>query len=157
MAVSLRRATAADEGVTFSWANDPATRAASFHSAAIERGEHERWLQASLAGERRLLFIAESQGLPVGVLRLDRLSPECAELGLTVAPERRGQGLARLVLQAGIQEARQLGLTSLVALIRPENARSIQSFSRAGFQLVAQEPVHGQPALRYELQLAPER
>lgn len=151
MDLSLRRATAGDAELTFTWANDPATRAASFRSAIIERSEHERWLQGSLAGERRLLFIAESAGLPLGVLRLDELSTGCAEIGITVAPERRGQGLALLVLQAGIQRARQLGLARLVARIRPENDRSLRSFRRAGFEPVGAEEVCGQPALRYEL------
>lgn len=156
MDLSLRRATAADAELTFGWANDPATRAASFHCAAIERGEHERWLQGSLAGEQRVLFIAERAGLPVGVLRLDRVSPECAEIGITVAPERRGQGLALPVLQAGIQHARRLGVMWLVARIRPENVRSLHSFSNAGFRPVGPEVVHGQPALRYELHLVRE-
>lgn len=155
MDLSLRPATAADADITFSWVNDPATRAASFHSAAIERDEHERWLQSSLGGERRVLLIAEREGVAVGVLRLERLSPGCAELGITVAPEHRGQGLALSVLHAGIQQAGQLGLTRLVARIRPDNTRSLRSFSRAGFQPQGQEQAHGQPALRYELRLEP--
>lgn len=153
MDLSLRRATAADVDVTFAWANDPETRAQSFHSSPIERSEHERWLRSSLDGERRVLFIAESDGQPVGVLRLDRSSPGQAEIGITIAPARRGQGLAALLLRAGLERARELRLTLLVALIRPENARSIRSFLRAGFLPAGQEAVHGQPALRYELTL----
>lgn len=153
MDVSLRPATAADAELTYAWASDPETRAASFQPAAFPRQEHERWLQASLAGEQRVLSIAERAGQPVGLLRLDRVSPRCAELGITVAPERRGQGLAQLVLRAGIQHARELGLSTLVARIRPDNARSIRSFLRAGFSATAEEEVHGQRARRYELRL----
>src|SRR5688572_19368988 len=157
MDVTLRPATAADADVTFRWANDPETRAASFHSAAIERGEHERWLQRSLAGTERVLFIAERQGVAVGVMRLDYVSAGRAEIGITVAPEQRGQGLALQVLLAGIERARQLGIERLVARIRPDNERSVRSFARAGFCYAEREVVHGQPALRYELRVERER
>ena len=115
-----------------------------------------RLAQRSLDGARRSLAIAERAGQPVGLLRLDPVSPGCAELGITVAPEHRGQGLAPLILRAGIQHARQLGLTRLVARIRPDNARSIRSFLRAGFSAAGVEEVHGQRALRYELWLTVE-
>jgi RimJ/RimL family protein N-acetyltransferase len=157
MDVTLRPATAADAEITFRWANDPETRAASFRSAAIERGEHERWLLRSLAGTERVLFIAERQGLPVGVLRLDRSLAGQAEIGITVAPEQRGQGLALQVLLAGIERARELGIERLVARIRPDNERSVRSFARAGFCRAEREAVHGQPALRYELRVARDR
>ncbi len=153
MVVSLRAATAGDLELTFGWANDLETRAASFHGATIERGEHERWLRSAISGERRLLFIAERAGVPVGVLRIERQSAERAELGITVAPEQRGQGLAVQVLQAGVERARELGLKLLLARIRPDNLRSLQSFARAGFLLVGRELVQGQPALCYELRL----
>jgi RimJ/RimL family protein N-acetyltransferase len=151
--VALRAATAEDCERTWRWANDPETRAASFNSAPIERADHERWFSSSLGSPVRALWIAELDGSSIGILRLDRCAPERAEIGVTVAPERRGQGLALPLLQAGVHRARSLGLEQLVARIRPTNERSLRSFVRAGFRAAGREVVAGQDALRYELRL----
>jgi len=45
-AVRLRRATASDADLLLDWANDPVTRAASFHPDPIDRSGHVRWLAA---------------------------------------------------------------------------------------------------------------
>lgn len=160
--VRLRPATQKDLERTFAWANDPDTRTASFRSALIERTTHQLWLSSSLERPDRKLWIAELDGDPIAVLRLDYCEGACgdgsdagtwAEVGLNLAPERRGQGLSSAVLAAGLRAARDLGLTRLVARIRPSNERSIRCFTRAGFQAAGQEQVAGQAALRYELDL----
>jgi len=166
----LRPATQKDLERTFAWANDPDTRTASFRSALIERTVHQLWLSSSLERPDRKLWIAELDGEPIAVLRLDLCEGACgegagassagasdagawAEVGLNLAPERRGQGLSGAVLAAGLRAARDLGLTRLVARIRPSNERSIRCFTRAGFRAAGQEQVAGQAALRYELDL----
>lgn len=151
--VALRAATPEDLDRTFTWANDPLARAASFQSAPIERAVHERWFASSLARHDRTLWIAELAGEPIGVLRLDCSALGWAEVGLNLAPERRGQGLALPVLMAGLNAAQALGLPRLVARIRPSNERSIRCFTRAGFRGARRELVAGQEALRYELEL----
>jgi len=161
--VRLRPATQKDLERTFAWANDPDTRTASFRSALIERTVHQLWLSSSLERPDRKLWIAELDGEPIAVLRLDigeggsvgsgSDAGAWAEVGLNLAPERRGQGLSSAVLAAGLCAARELGLTHLVARIRPSNERSIRCFQRAGFRAAGQEQVAGQAALRYELEL----
>jgi RimJ/RimL family protein N-acetyltransferase len=161
--VSLRPATHQDLERTFAWANDPDTRTASFRSALIERTVHELWLSSSLERADRRLWIAELDGEPIAVLRLDICAGACgdggdhagawAEVGLNLAPDRRGQGLSSAVLGAGLRAANELGLTRLVARIRPSNERSIRCFTRAGFRAAGQEHVAEQAALRYELEL----
>jgi RimJ/RimL family protein N-acetyltransferase len=151
--VVLRAATRLDLERTFDWANDPDTRSASFQSAPIERRVHESWFNGSLQRPGRMLWIAELAGEPIAVLRLDRSELAWAEVGLNLAPERRGQGLSLLVLEAGLRAAGELGLSRLVARIRPSNERSIRCFTRAGFRAAGSEHVAGQEALRYELEL----
>jgi RimJ/RimL family protein N-acetyltransferase len=155
MNVRLRAVTPEDCERTFGWANDPATRAASFRSAPIERAEHERWFRGSLDSPVRALLIAELEGAAIAVVRFDYSESNGTELSLTLAPERRGQGLSLPVLQAAVRRARNEGLARLVARIRPANERSIRSFTRAGFQPCGREEVAGQEALRYELRLEP--
>ena len=151
-AVSLRPARPDDCRLVFDWANDPATRAASFHSEVIAFEDHARWYEGSLGGTRRYLRIAELDAAPVGLVRFDRLDADetRAEIGINLAPEHRGRRLAVPILLAATEEASALGLRTVVARIRPENAPSIRAFERAGYRFVAEERVSGFEAFRYE-------
>lgn len=151
--IDLRVATPEDCDRVLAWANDPATRAASFRSAPIARADHERWFASSLENPGRSLFIAELEGEPVAVVRFDHSGPGSAELSLNIAPARRGQRLSVPVLLAAGRRARALGLARLVARIRPANEASLRSFGGAGFRLTGREELAGQDALRYELLL----
>jgi RimJ/RimL family protein N-acetyltransferase len=149
--VVLRPARAEDCRRVFEWATDPDTRAASFHTDPIPWEDHERWYAASLASESRHLRIAESDGTPAGLVRLDRTEDdEAVEIGINLAPARRGRGLAVPMLLAALAEARTLGFTRVVARIRPDNLRSIRAFERAGFAFAREERVNGSEARRYE-------
>ena len=90
----LRPAVESDRDLVFVWANDPLTRAMSFSSEPISATDHARWFAKALAGHGRRLFVAESDGAPLGVLRLD-FSTEArhsAEVGINLAESARGRG-----------------------------------------------------------------
>ncbi|HVJ13820.1 MAG TPA: GNAT family N-acetyltransferase [Polyangiaceae bacterium] len=153
--VTLRTASLADCELVFDWANDPVTRAMSFNQAQITRAEHVAWFAASLDDERRQMFVAEDEA---GALALVRFSayehrPDAAEIGINLAPQRRGQGLGRAVLELASTEAARRGIRRLIARIRPENAASQRAFQRAGYELRAEEPIGEIVALRYEIDL----
>ncbi len=151
--IRLRPAGEADSAAVLRWANDPTTRAASFTSRPIEPEEHARWFAASLDPDTpRRLFIVELDGQAAGLLRFQLADPR-AEVGINLAPERRGRGFGVATLVAGSALALELGLTRLVAHIRPANQASRNAFERAGYTLVGPAKVSGQPALRYELEL----
>jgi spore coat polysaccharide biosynthesis predicted glycosyltransferase SpsG/L-amino acid N-acyltransferase YncA len=99
--MSVRDATLADARLLLDWRNDPATRAASRASAEVTVAEHAAWLESSLAREDRLLLVAEDGAGPVGTVRWDRRAEREWEVSITVAPARRGLGLARPLLEAG--------------------------------------------------------
>lgn len=152
--VALRPATEADCELLFAWANDPATRAMSFKTAPIEHAEHVAWFTASVADPARRLFIAGDDAGAIGLVRFSLFGEHgAAEVGINLAPERRGQGLALPVLLAATEQARDLGVGLLIARIRPENAASRRAFSRAGYVLRGEEAVGSAAALRYELAL----
>ena len=90
--LTLRPATLADAERLLRWRNDPATRAASHHAGEVPPDDHRRWLSESLQNPRRQLFIAESEGQAVGVVRADE-GRDAIELSWTVAPEARGRGV----------------------------------------------------------------
>jgi RimJ/RimL family protein N-acetyltransferase len=147
--IRLREAAEHDCDRVFAWANDSETLAASFRSDSIPLEEHRAWYAQTL--ERgRTLFILESDGVfPVGLARLDPIGVHAAEVGLIIAPECRGRGLAARAIAAVIAGAAAEQFTHFVAKIRPTNARSQRAFLRAGFVLDGEEVVAGVRALRY--------
>jgi spore coat polysaccharide biosynthesis predicted glycosyltransferase SpsG/RimJ/RimL family protein N-acetyltransferase len=100
-AVDVRAATMDDAERLLRWRNDPDTRRSSRDQAEIGLDQHREWLAASLEREDRLLFVASDADGDVGTVRWDRVDDGGWEVSITVAPERRGQGLARPLLAAG--------------------------------------------------------
>ena len=107
--VRLRPATLEDAQQLFAWRNDPQSRAQSLQQQPVEWQAHLLWLQASLQNPDRQLYIAESaalagqeQSLLLGTVRADKTAGEY-ELSWTVAPEQRGKGWGRQMVEALIE------------------------------------------------------
>lgn len=134
--VELRPAVPGDETLLLSWANDPQTRAASRIHEPIDAADHHRWLEQRLATpDDARIWIGESDGAPFGVVRFERRAIDAFEVSITVAPDARGRGLARPLLEAGIGAAREaFGPVTVLADILPGNDASIRSFTAAGFR-----------------------
>jgi RimJ/RimL family protein N-acetyltransferase len=117
--MQVRPATMADAEILYGWANDPGTRRWSFTTEPIPWETHVAWLSTVLA-DRVLLIGADDNG-PVGSVRFD---PD-GEVSITIAPERRGRGLARSLLDAALP----YGPSRVVAHVRPENIASMRLFA----------------------------
>jgi len=119
--VSLRPATIDDAELLLSWRNDPETRARSHVGDVIPLSEHVAWLRKTLENPTRELFVAESDGEPVGTVRADQ-DGKFKELSWTIAPFARKRGLAKemVKLAAGQVEG------PLRAEIKPDNIASIR-------------------------------
>jgi spore coat polysaccharide biosynthesis predicted glycosyltransferase SpsG/ribosomal protein S18 acetylase RimI-like enzyme len=131
------------------WRNDPATRASSRSSAEIAWDDHVRWLTASLARSDRVLLLAEDPVGPVGTVRWDRQGEGEWEVSITVAPQRRGQSLARPLLRAGelaLSKAALSGgtapsgtgssgteVTAYLAVVHVDNAASVRLFESSAY------------------------
>ena len=153
--VVLRAVEPADKDLLLAWANDPGTRAGSRRHALIPATEHARWLAAHLAapGKSRL-WIGESDGAPIGLIRFERQTATSVEVGITVAPEARGRGLARPLLDAGIDAARDVfGSVTIRVDILPGNAPSIALFTGAGFRPIHDDSEAGSDAAVISLEL----
>lgn len=146
--MQLRPAATDDCERLLEWANDPETRAASFHPEPIPPTVHRGWFEASLRGARRL-YVIERDGIAAGVARLDSINAQEAEVSLTVAPGYRCRGIGKAALLALAETARSSGISELLARIRKDNPHSQRTFERAGFERVGEEPVNGIPALIY--------
>jgi RimJ/RimL family protein N-acetyltransferase len=127
--VELRPAGQHDRDLLLAWANDPDTRRASFSTAPIGVEEHATWLATVLSDPTRQLWIAEVDGEPVGQVRIDQRDRD-AVISVSVAPEARGRGLAAPMIEAAT--ARVDG--RVVALVKPENERSLRAFETAGYR-----------------------
>jgi RimJ/RimL family protein N-acetyltransferase len=140
--LSLRAATLDDAALLRQWRNDPVTRANSRNTGEITNDEHMAYLHAVLPNTDRKLLIAELEGAPIGQVRLDKKGSN-AEISLTVAPEARGGGLSSWLLRAAEPLARELGVTTLLAEIHPDNQASIKAFKRAGYYAFVQPAAAG--------------
>ena len=116
------------------WRNDPDTRRWSRSSHEITRDEHTRWLRRKLADDSTRLWVAESNGKPVGHVRCSPAAPGTAEVHVVMAPRARGRGLgAATLVQAAALALAEPGAALLCAHVKPEHEVSLRAFTRAGF------------------------
>ena len=147
--VRLRRAEAADCAFVWNVNNEPSVRAQSIRSAPIPFEEHAAWFARKLADANALLWVAEAPEA-VGVVRCDRAAAG-AEISLALTPGARGRGLgAAMIAAASAAAAEALGVSVVVALVRPENQASLRAFARAGFSHAGRESREGVALERLE-------
>ncbi|WP_051899203.1 GNAT family N-acetyltransferase [Sciscionella sediminilitoris] len=137
----IRPARAEDAALLLELRNDPDTRRYSVHTGVVTEQEHRAWLQQSLTRTDRILLIAEQDGEPIGTVRFDlenpndREEPETWELSITLAPDKRGRGLAGPVLHAAQNHlTEQRPVRSIRARVRTGNTASLALFARAGYR-----------------------
>jgi ribosomal protein S18 acetylase RimI-like enzyme len=100
---------------------------------AFEAQEWERWIAASAAGEGQATFIVEpAAGLAIGVLDSD--DPLLAHLySMWVAPQARGTGAGRALVEAVIAWASERGARTLTTSVAEGNAAAARLYAGAGF------------------------
>jgi len=78
---------------------------------------------------------ADGPWVAYGELWLDDEEGEVELARLLVAPERRGQGLGRVLVRDLVARARQTHpeLPDVILRVRPENAQAIRAYAAAGF------------------------
>jgi RimJ/RimL family protein N-acetyltransferase len=152
--ITIRRAEPDDADLLLAWANDPVTRAASFHPAPIDAATHAEWLRGRLRSPTTRLFIGLADDVPLGQVRLEGGADGRVEVAISVAPAARRRGLGQALLAAALDAGRadpELGARMFVARIRPDNRSSIALFVGGGFHLAAADQVcNGVPCVVYE-------
>jgi len=149
--VDLRPVKAEDARLLWTWANEPAVRAASFRSDPIPWEDHLAWLDAKLADPASSLLVAEAEGQPWGLVRFEGVDPSggTAEIGVSVDVDARGGGAAASLIRAGVRHLFRTGAaTAVLARVKPDNVPSLRAFRSADFEVMADAqgaPVH----LRY--------
>jgi len=133
--LTVRPARETDADLLFAWRNDHATRSASRETAPVTSTAHREWLARTLATDERVLLLVEAGEVPVATVRFDRLEPGAWEVSVTVAPERRGEGLAAGAVQAAQRwlEGHVGAPGRLVAVHRDGNEASQRLFASLGY------------------------
>ena len=147
--LTLRPVAASDAALLLAWRNDPVTRAASFETGTIAPEAHEQWLARALTDPTAVHRLAADHGGDlVGVVRFDGVEDGRAEIGVNVAPERRGEGWAAALIDAGCRAVRrERGPLEVRARIKPDNERSVHAFRAADFDPV--DPLGAPGPLRW--------
>lgn len=119
----------------YEWANDPATRAASFNTAEIPYETHVRWFSKVLDSDDVILFILMDDNESVGQIRLD-IDGGDAEISYSISPQYRGKGYARIMLRLLKREVEEnyRYIDSLIAKVKPDNDKSLKLFETEGYK-----------------------
>ena len=133
MSLYLRKANERDRKRLFDWANEPQTRANSFHQEKILWEDHVEWFERMMQSEDAQIFIAMDFMKPVGQIRLD-IEDNVGRISYSVDEECRGVHLGRKMLSLLEKEA--VGkVTRLVAEVKPDNTASRRNFEKLGYEL----------------------
>jgi UDP-2,4-diacetamido-2,4,6-trideoxy-beta-L-altropyranose hydrolase len=134
------------------WANEPATRAASFSAEPIAWEQHERWFAAKLNDPRCAFFVAlDVEGRPVGQVRFD-VDGADAVISVSLTDRFHGRGYGPEVIRLGVRELfGSRPVERVNAYIRAENMRSCRAFLKASFTDQGTTAVRGHPARRMVL------
>ena len=82
--------------------------------------------------------ILMDQGLPIGLLKIDRRSTEWEILQIQLAPEMQGGGKGRLILEKVINEAAATGVGLKLGVLKANPARHL--YDRLGFKTIGETP-----------------
>ncbi|MGY4503287.1 UDP-2,4-diacetamido-2,4,6-trideoxy-beta-L-altropyranose hydrolase [Bradyrhizobium sp. GM24.11] len=133
--VRLRAAEPADADWLLVLQHEPATRRFARNPAPPSREQHLRWLAAIFEERSSVLAIVETNGLPSGMIRLDRskfFSDEHRryEVSIAISTAFHGRGVG----SAALQLIRALYPGAILdAFVLPENQASLRMFLRAGY------------------------
>lgn len=126
----LRPALAEDAALLLAWRNDPGTVKASHTARTVASEEHQDWLRASLENPSRRLYVAEVDGRPAGMVRVDR-DAAGSLLSWAVDPAYRGGGIGK----AMVRLAAKAICGPVRAEVKADNSASIRIAEHAGLVL----------------------
>lgn len=150
-ALTVRRALSSDVKLTYEWAQDHATRENSFSKDTITLESHTRWFLAKVNDPRFNYYICEASNVPAGIVRFDP-AEEGYVIGITIAPAFRGKGLAEKFIKIACEAFFGNVKGAVVyAYIKLNNAASIRSFEKAGFEYHSAVSINGIESIKYQL------
>nr|HEX4316723.1 GNAT family N-acetyltransferase [Kofleriaceae bacterium] len=136
--IALRPATADDCARVWAFNFAPDVRAVSGDARLVDLDEHTRWYQRRLQRDDSPMWIVEAAGLPVGVVRVDRMADGAGRISIALAKDARGRGIGRQSIAAACATWDACSDAPIVAHIRLDNQHSRAAFESCGFVMFAQ-------------------
>ena len=149
--LTYRKATEADMLLYFEWANDEEVRKQSYQTDKINMDQHQEWFNKKTSDNDCLMLVFENEDkFPVGQTRFQKENEEVYVIGISLAKEFRGKGLAAEILQMSSDHFLKLypGKT-INAYIKEDNAGSIKAFVKAGFVFAEKLVIEGKESVLY--------
>lgn len=134
--LTFKKATLADVKLYFEWANDSSVREQSYNSNAIDFESHKKWFKSKVEDDSfMLLLFKNEEKLNVGQIRIQKENEKEALIGISIAAEQRGKGLAKEMLLLACDYFLENNRGYLInAYIKEQNISSKQAFEKAGFE-----------------------
>ena len=132
--ITFRPAHKEDCRLAWKWANDPEIRSASFSTDPISWERHVHWFVEKLNDSDHVFFILlRFDDEPVGQVRYAIIGRE-AVISMSIAPKFRGHGYGIQGIRMTVEELfRNRDIDVVRAHIKPDNFKSVKTFTRAGF------------------------
>src|SRR4030067_2225019 len=85
------------------WRNDPLVCAMSRHREPISEAAHMAWYSRATEDPNQLLLVGVLGEKKIGIVRFDHRQASLWEVSITIAPDARGQGLGRHLLEMALE------------------------------------------------------
>lgn len=136
--VTLRAPEPSDVDTLYGWENLPDVERVSLADAPVSHYALWQYVQAytgNIFTDRQLRLMVDCDGETVGTVDIADFSPRNrrAWVGIMIAPQHRGKGLAKAALAETIAYCRELGMHQLAAMVAQDNEASLALFKDSGF------------------------
>ena len=155
--VSLERITYATEQTHtnwMKWINDPDIRKWMYRDMPQTSEEIYQWIHNAATDPRRNYFDIIVDGNTVGLvsLRQDQKPETTGEIGIVIGEkDYQGKGIgSQTIEQLLIYAKNKVKLTSVRAMIKPDNEKSIRLFTKQNFIETGRVTIDDTPMIRFE-------
>lgn len=151
---TIREGDLADMEILYNWVNDPEVRQNSFNPLPIGLEVHQIWFKNKLKDTNCLIYIAELNKIPAGMVRFD-ITAQQATISYLIDQKYRGKGLGTLLLEKGLARliSKKPTIEKAIGFIQETNQASIKAFRKNNFELVKNEPSLKPGSLLFEKNL----
>ncbi len=139
------------------WMNDPDIRTWMYDDLPSMPQDIDNWIYYATTDPLRHYFDITAGGKTIGLvsLRQDQQPQNTGEIGIVIGEkEYQSKGVGKQTIQQVLEYAKNtVHLTSVRAMIKPNNEKSIRLFTGVGFEETGRVTIAGTPMVRFEKSL----
>ena len=146
-ALSIRPALLTDREAIFEWRNMKQIVALSSNKEVVDWDEHREWYKSALGSPHSIkMYVIESAGQDIGLVRFNAISSFTARISVYVTPKYFGTGFGSRAVAMAIETIQQywLHIKNIEAIVLRDNIRGQKAFVRSGFTAIEdqRDPAH---------------